>query len=111
MSPIVVTGPAHKRSQMIVLQEIADERERQDEKHGAIQNIPNGTGTDQFRLYRLSALRYRNDHGFATWLSVLEEEVEEAALEDDPAKLRAELIQVAAVAVKWIENIDRKETA
>jgi hypothetical protein len=42
------------------------------------------------------------------WVDILEEEVAEAAAESDPAKLRAELVQVAAVAVAWIEAIDRR---
>ncbi|MFI1165600.1 hypothetical protein ACH4UM_18790 [Streptomyces sp. NPDC020801] len=36
------------------------------------------------------------------------EEALEALAEDDPGKLRAELVQVAAVAVAWIEAIDRR---
>jgi hypothetical protein len=91
-----------------VLTEVADERAAQDEKFGSIQNIPDGTGPDLVRSYRLAGLRHKNDRGEATFLSVLEEEIEEAALEDDPVKLRAELVQVAAVAVKWIEHIDRR---
>jgi len=34
-----------------------------------------------------------------------------AIAERDPAKLRAELIQVAAVAVQWIQAIDRRMTS
>ena len=49
--------------------------------------------------------------GQCTWLHILREEVFEAFAEDDPAKLRAELIQVAAVAVQWVEAIDRAEKA
>jgi hypothetical protein len=36
--------------------------------------------------------------------------VAEALAEDDPTLLRAELIQVAAVAVAWVEAIDRRTT-
>jgi NTP pyrophosphatase (non-canonical NTP hydrolase) len=49
-----------------------------------------------------------------TKLSVLVEEVGEVAralLESDAPKLRAELIQVAAVAVAWAEAINAKESA
>jgi hypothetical protein len=42
----------------------------------------------------------------ATWLAVLEEEFTEAMAESDYAALRAELIQVAAVAVAIIEDIE-----
>jgi len=82
-----------------VLNEVAEERAKQDRKWGE-QNH------DNFR-----------------WLAILGEEVgeaNEAALEiefvkeqvpgDWKAQLRKELIQVAAVAVGFIECIDRRET-
>ena len=37
---------------------------------------------------------------------ILAEEVAEVYAESDPDRLRAELIQVAAVCVQWIEAID-----
>jgi len=43
------------------------------------------------------------------WRLILNEEVAEAFAEHDPAPLRAELIQVAAVAVAWIEDIDSRQ--
>jgi hypothetical protein len=39
------------------------------------------------------------------------EEVREAMAESDPAKLRVELVQVAAVSVAWIEALDRRMDA
>lgn len=39
---------------------------------------------------------------------MLLEEVAEAFAESDDARLRAELVQVAAVAQAWIESIDRR---
>lgn len=42
-----------------------------------------------------------------TWWHILREEVFEAAAEESPAKLRAELVQVAAVALKMIDAIDQ----
>jgi NTP pyrophosphatase (non-canonical NTP hydrolase) len=50
-------------------------------------------------------------HTDAVWLTILHEETGEAAraiLEADEENLRAELIQVAAVAAAWIEDIDRR---
>lgn len=44
-----------------------------------------------------------------TWADVAGEEFWEVMAEADPAKLRAELIQLAAVAVCWVEAIDRRE--
>jgi hypothetical protein len=49
----------------------------------------------------------RAAHGEVTWLDILLEEVAEAFAESDLVKLRTELIQVAAVAVRWVEAIDR----
>jgi hypothetical protein len=99
-----------------VLFEVEDERERQDAKFPD-QRLPS------FPAYRvnlnleyemlLDAARGQNDYAekfggdsIATWESVLREKFCEAMLERDPAKLRAALIQVAAVSVRWIENID-----
>ncbi len=39
---------------------------------------------------------------------ILLEEVHEALAEDDPTRLRAELLQVAAVAVCWVEAIEQR---
>lgn len=108
-----------------VLDEVFDERERQHAKWGE-QNHPDGTGGEPSATRSLSdveALReIRRRHaaetkrlcdaaaaeGRCTWRLILREEVDEAVAEDDPEKLRAELIQVAAVAVSWIEAIDRR---
>lgn len=50
------------------------------------------------------------NHERFKWLAILGEEVGEAnrgALEQDPENYRAELIQVAAVAVAMVESLDR----
>lgn len=107
-----------------VLLEVADERGRQDQKWGE-QNHPNGTGPAKLPMpygsgswsasvaaQNLTLItRCMAQIGQCTWLHILREEVFEAFAEDDPAKLRAELIQVAAVAVQWVEAIDRAEKA
>lgn len=110
---------------MTVLEEIAAERAAQDARWGE-QNHPDGTGTnwvDQIRPAfgwsgpeaEHAAELARNDcqraarRGEATWLRILREKMVEAYAETDPAKLRAELIQVAAVAAAWAEAIDRRE--
>lgn len=46
--------------------------------------------------------------GDLTWRHVLNEEVAEAFAESDPERLRAELVQVAAVCAAWISDIDRR---
>ncbi|NUQ95813.1 MAG: NUDIX hydrolase [Streptomyces sp.] len=94
-----------------VLGEVQAERDRQDAKWGE-QNHPNGTGlnyqrhlADEERAACDAAFR----NGRGTWRHVLAEEVAEANAESDPMKLRAELVQVAAVAVNWIGAIDRSQ--
>jgi hypothetical protein len=106
-----------------VLAEVSEERARQDVKWGE-QNHPNGTGDD--RLLPAFSITYngqatmgtlaytaRNwcqslaESGTCTYAAILLEEVGEALAEEDSAALRAELIQVAAVAVAWVEKIDR----
>jgi hypothetical protein len=48
--------------------------------------------------------------GKGTWLDILTEEVAEAFAETDTKALRAELVQVAAVALAWVEAIDCRKT-
>lgn len=62
---------------------------------------------DAFRAY----CQRRSAKGTVTMADVLLEEVFEALSEVDPAKARDELIQVAAVAIKMVEGIDRGATA
>ena len=90
-----------------VLLDIAAERAWQQEKWGE-QNHPNGTGPGIYQSHasalpnwqlRDIAKRRTDRHtaeGIVTYADILLEEVAEALAEEDPAKLRAELIQVAA---------------
>ena len=92
-----------------ILFELVAERERQETKFPN-QHLPSGT---TFRYWQAKeneakeAVDRQVANGTLTWLSVLNEEVCEAFAEMDEDKLRAELIQVAAVAVRWIEDIDQ----
>jgi hypothetical protein len=93
-----------------VLSEVLAERIRQDGRWGE-QNHRDGTGSitqvleaDKAREGCKAAFA----RGDGTWMHVLIEEVFEAVAEEDPGKVRAELVQVAAVAVAWIEAIDRR---
>lgn len=93
-----------------VLAEVLQERYRQNVKWGE-QNHPDGTGG---RLLQLIAATARTDcqiaahDGELTWRHILREEVQEAFAEEDETALRAELIQVAAVAEQWVEALDRR---
>lgn len=110
-----------------VLMAVMAERERQDAKWGE-QNHPDGTGgwcvldggallraplTGGDRRYEAEEAQADCDlaarEGRLTWRHILLEEVYEALAEDDPARLRAELVQVAAVASAWVEAIDRRQ--
>lgn len=51
------------------------------------------------------------DHTHTAWDVILLEEVYEALAESDPAKLRAELIQAAAVCAAWIADLDSRTPA
>lgn len=121
-----------------VLEEVARERVRQTARHGDQSHLPDGTGflegrawlmegrawlmrhsyglTGYARLARLAraatdAASQVSGDGSITYADVLLEEVFEALAEDDAAALRGELVQVAAVAVQWIETIDRRQLA
>lgn len=88
------------------------EEVRQNEQWGQ-QDHPDGTGpTDNHinnRLRAQSRTYFAFRKGEGTWRHILEEEVAEAIAESDPEKLKAELIQVAAVCQQWVRAINRRE--
>lgn len=126
-------SPLPEHLSTIVADDVAAERARQDAKWGE-QNHPDGTGPNTTPLVAIVKVAWRGnevpvgvqhyahglalmakqttDHaaraGMVTWRDILLEEVFEALAEDDPAALRTELIQVAAVAQQWAEAIDRR---
>lgn len=103
-------------SLMQVLQDITDERERQDAKHGAAAGgpghaLPDGTSTETFSMLRDAYQRlcqHAAGEGVVTWSDIFLEEVYEAMAEEDDDPLRKELIQVAAVCVAWVQDIDSR---
>ncbi|KFU82915.1 hypothetical protein SAMN04489729_4256 [Amycolatopsis lurida] len=113
------TNPVADAATFPVLVEVAEERGRQDAKWGR-QDHADGTGPDEPNQVRFCVTvaeaadfaRWRTDlaarHDAPTFADLLTEETFEALAEKDPAALRAELVQVAAVAVCWIEAIDRR---
>ncbi|MEU4517409.1 hypothetical protein AB0F52_01680 [Amycolatopsis sp. NPDC024027] len=102
-----------------VLAEVLAECARQDARFGR-QDHPDGTGPERDNPVRLAhtvgdaadTARQATDRalsrGEVTFAQILTEEAFEALAETDPARLRAELVQVAASAVCWIEAIDRR---
>jgi hypothetical protein len=95
-----------------IAEQVDDELDAQDAKWGADRNLPDGTGSPWFALSAKAAKDRTDRHakaGTLTWHHILAEEFFEAIAETDSAKLRTELIQVAAVAQQWAAAIDRRE--
>ncbi|GAA1825942.1 hypothetical protein GCM10009735_71450 [Actinomadura chokoriensis] len=95
-----------------VLADVRAEREAQDRMWG-VQEFPDGSGPE-FAEHAEAAKREcatAYQQGELTWRHVLTEEFFEALAESDPAALRTELVQTAAVAVKWIQSLDRRHGA
>ncbi|AZS06711.1 hypothetical protein HOU95_gp096 [Streptomyces phage Hiyaa] len=93
--------------QQRIFEDIRNERAAQDLKWGK-QMHPNGTSirfkpmADAAR----NATRKADANNQQTWTNILREEFWEALSETDRAALRAELIQVGAVVVAWVECLD-----
>lgn len=97
-----------------IINELVKERDRQDEMWGQ-QDHPNrhgNTGPHFSFAELLEDSRALNEQNVAkgenNWTDILLEEVFEALSEPNQSNLRTELIQVAAVAVAWVEAIDRR---
>jgi hypothetical protein len=110
-------------STTFVLADVAAERGRQIAHYGNNSDLADGTGLDQPWLglgfeqhtawdiqidFRADYESYEAAVGKPTWMHLVREEVAEAFQESDPARLRAELIQVAALCVSWIEKLDAR---
>lgn len=73
-------------------------------------NAERSTPRDGGRCLSFCADQNGQPHTHTAWDGVLLEEVYEALAEPDPERLRAELVQVAAVCAAWISDIDRRPT-
>ena len=113
-----------------VLCEVQAERVRQAGKHGDQSHLPDGTAPDMIlaglptyqgnihadhlaewaKARTQAASQNEGGDGSITFEHILTEEWAEAIAENDPTKLRTGLIQVAAVAVQWVQAIDRRMT-
>lgn len=96
------------------LAEVAEERARQEAMWGE-QNHPDAVpGKAPLIMSAATTRAYcdlRHKRGEGSWLDILVEEVAEAAEEaasGNVSALREELVQVAAVAVAWVQAIDRR---
>lgn len=92
-----------------VLQEVGAERGKQDRRWGK-QDHADGVNPNYMKKAEdmKSLAEEQNLQGNLTWNTILQEEVFEALSCDAEDTLRAELIQVAAVAVAWVEAIDAR---
>lgn len=91
-------------------EDIDAERQRQLAKFGE-QHHPDGTGLNYQRHLadeERTACQAAFENGRGTWRHILREEVAEAFAEKDPAALRAELLQVAAVCAAWVHDLDTR---
>lgn len=95
---------------MGISEEILAERDRQDERFGEQWEMPLGADVSDRFSYLTKACTYKSINGSSAkdFASMLLEEVYEALAESDPQKMREELIQVLAVAMKMVEKIDRE---
>lgn len=105
-----------------VLNDVRAERARQFARYGNNDDLLDGTGQAWLQPFSSASSReaergFRDDyemrerwHGKPTWVRLVREEVAEAFQETDPARLREELVQVAALAVSWIEKLDARKT-
>ena len=93
---------------MDLLLETLREMDRQIQLFG-VQSHPSGTGyafSDSALLFARDNFAKCQKNGLLTWHEIMEEEIHEAYVETDPSRLREELIQVAAVALSWVRDID-----
>lgn len=93
-----------------VLADITGEREAQHAVWGVQHHLPDGTGPQWLtpaEEARRECEQAASTKGLA-WRHILCEEVAEALAEDDPVRLRCELVQVAAVVVQWIQALDHR---
>lgn len=106
--PIIFTTPGLRA----FAEAIDTERQAQLAKWGD-QHHPDGTG-GLFLTTLAHALRAECQEAAArnevTWRQILMEECGEAFAETDPALLRTELLQVAAVCAAWIADLDNRPT-
>lgn len=96
-----------------VLQEVLAERIRQDARWGE-QHHPDGTSSHNHAQAADTARRAcqrATERDAVTWAHILREEFWEVMAETDPARLRAELIQVGAVCAAWVADIDSRTPA
>jgi hypothetical protein len=93
--------------------EVLAEMKRQGTKWGPMRQMENGTGSDYWKSMRDGAQQATDaafKYGWGNWSYILLEEVYEVMAESNPKRLKAELIQVAAVALSWWVSLKLQRT-
>lgn len=98
----------------VVIERAAQEAKWGEQNHPSFSAVERTAYAKQIATMSADAAKGECDRlhseGQGSYHLILREEFLEAAAErDDPVKLRTELIQAAAVAVAWVECIDRRE--
>jgi len=103
-----------------ILELVLEERKRQEARYGAAHaTLEHGSGPETRWLgpytgapaseiqeeLRRDYEDWEDEVGHPTWLHLVREEVAEAFEEDDPRRLKEELVQVAALCVSWAERL------
>jgi len=106
-----------------VLDDVRAERARQFAQYGTNDDLEDGTGGSWLvpftregaagieKSLRRGYEAYETNHGTITWMHLVREEVAEAFAEQDPETLRAEVLQIAALCVSWVEKLDARPEA
>lgn len=104
-----------------VLDLVLKERREQEARYGSVSEVildGSGPGTRWLLPYtgsdatqiqidlRTDYEEFHSEEWGVTWVHLVREEIAEAFQEDDPTRLAAELIQVAALCVSWVERLD-----
>jgi hypothetical protein len=112
---LLQSGPPSARDIVRVNQSLADvlaERLRQFDKWG-VQHHPDGVDDHWSVVGHAKAVKDKVDRkiseGTVTWADILEEEVAEAMCEPNETRLAIELIQIAAVALAWYDDIKSRK--
>lgn len=94
----------------VIYHDVRHEVGAQIDKWG-VQHHPNGTGGEGAKRLAEHAKKITDkaaEAGEQTWKFILNEEVLEAFAEADDDMLEMELVQVAAVAVSWVRDIQAR---
>lgn len=109
-----------------VLDLVSEERKRQEAMYPENDSLLDGTGpnvrwlevddpgiytkgAEEIELALRCGYERHEETSRVTWMHLVREEVAEVFVEDDPSRLKEELIQLAALAVSWVERLNARE--